>query len=207
MSILNLGSGNKGLVPYDFPTGFIVNVDLNFLNSSSISGIYKYQQEFNNDDDIECVNYYFRGEALHFLDEYPGTFNYVASYRFFEHIGKFDLLYFLYQVANIMNKDAELDIIVPNYITLANRILNEEKILRDIPITEPPRLPANWENQDIITTTEVVNTPDMPHASIWTPQRAKYYLELEERFEVISIDEEFDFDGRNVYMRIKAKRK
>lgn len=205
MDILNLASGNKTLVPEDFPEGFIVNVDKSYpydLCSDFDDIVRDHVDYLLNETEEKTLNY--SGDVFEFLEKYPQTFEYVASFRFFEHVGKFDLLHFIYQVANITDIDGHLDIIVPNYVTLARRILNEEIMLNTH--LEKGVLPRSWENEDIITTTEIVNTPDMPHASIWTPERAKYYLELEGRFKIIEIDENYEFDGRDLYMRIISKR-
>jgi hypothetical protein len=41
---------------------------------------------------------------------------------------------------------------------------------------------------------------------LWSPLRAKYYFELEGRFVVENIEPKFLFDGRDIYMRFKARR-
>ncbi|MCK5016090.1 MAG: hypothetical protein KAS32_03380 [Candidatus Peribacteraceae bacterium] len=133
-------------------------------------------------------------DAFHFLENCPVKFDGIFSARFFEHIGWSSLMYFIYLVADSMKQGALLDIIVPNYKTLATRILNEKV---DAP---------DFEKENIITTTELLNEPSMPHSSIWTPERAKYYLEYEGRFEVEKIDSTFSFEGRDVYMRVAARR-
>ena len=46
----------------------------------------------------------------------------------------------------------------------------------------------------------------MPHASIRTPQRLKYFFGLEERFKVVSLDPDYVFDGRDIYIRAKIER-
>jgi hypothetical protein len=82
-----------------------------------------------------------------------------------------------------------IDCIVPNYRALANRILNEDLTSKD------------FEAEDIITTYELLNEPGSPHCSVWTPDRILKFFELEKRFHVIMVDPQFNFDGRDIYIR------
>jgi hypothetical protein len=95
-----------------------------------------------------------------------------------------------------MEESGKVDIIVPNYNTLADMILNES-------VSSP-----DFEKDNILLTTELLNEPSCPHASIWTPERATYFWEFEGRFEVKpeTVDPHFVFDGRNIYLRFQAER-
>ena len=117
-------------------------------------------------------------------------------YRFLEHISFTQVLYFIYLVSTCIHPGGVVDIIVPNYHTLAEILLKET--VYDI----------EFEKQNILLTTELLNEPSCPHASIWTPERAKYFWEYEGRFSVPedSIDPHFVYDGRNIYLRFKAVR-
>ena len=86
------------------------------------------------------------------------------------------------------------DIIVPNYETLCKMILEETKCR------------TYNESKNIIMTTELLNEPGCPHASIWTPFRIHHFFELEGRFEVTNICENYEFDGRDIYLRFEVKR-
>jgi len=64
----------------------------------------------------------------------------------------------------------------------------------------------NFEAHNILLTTELLNEPGCPHASIWTANRAYYFMELEKRFRVGYMNAEFEFDGRNIYLRFWGER-
>jgi len=93
-----------------------------------------------------------------------------------------------------MKIGAKMDVIVPNYRTLAGRLFDED-------VSSP-----NFEAEDIITTFELLNEPYCPHSSIWTMNRVKHFLELEGRFKVTNMDPKFNFDGRDIYLRFQAER-
>ena len=137
-------------------------------------------------------------DAFEFLGNYKYQFDHIACYRFLEHITKPDVQGFIYLLSTSLKVGGTLDIIVPNYETLADIILNEK-----IDIEESH---AEWERHDTLLTYELLNEPSMPHASIWTPQRLKYFFELEERFKVNTLDPDYVFDGRDIYIRAKIER-
>jgi hypothetical protein len=64
----------------------------------------------------------------------------------------------------------------------------------------------NFEGENILLTTELLNEPSCPHASIWTPERAEYFWQLEKRFVVYDMFDKYEFDGRDIYMRFLLKR-
>ncbi len=198
--ILNLAAGKmlEPLDDYDPKKDILYCVDLmyNEEESTSILQLEKiYQNVATHSGQLRYdTTKLCKMDVLKFLNNYKYKFDKVVSYRFFEHVARRDMLFFLYILSTVMKIGSELDIIVPNYNILANRILNENAG------------GVNWEAEDILTTTEVVNEPEMPHASIWTPRRANYYLELENRFIIKNIEPKFEFDGRDIYMRIKAER-
>jgi hypothetical protein len=65
---------------------------------------------------------------------------------------------------------------------------------------------AVFPEHNILLTTELLNEPSCPHASIWTRNRAKYFFSLEGRFEVPHTWDSVKFDGRDIYLRFKANR-
>ena len=133
-------------------------------------------------------------DVFKFMETTTIKFDVVVCYRFLEHVKRTDILYFIYLISTCLKKGGEVDIIVPSYSLLAEMILNDR-----------PGSP-NWEAKDIILTTELLNEPSCPHVSVWTADRLKYFFELEKRFEVISIVDGYDFDGRDIYLRMIAKR-
>jgi hypothetical protein len=88
----------------------------------------------------------------------------------------------------------EIDIIVPNYRTLAKMLLNENVN------------GANFLKHNITLTYELLNEPSCPHASIWTKERANFFFTYEERFKITNFDPNYEFDGRDIYLRFIAKR-
>ena len=105
-----------------------------------------------------------------------------------------DLLYFIYLLSTSVQPEGIVDVIVPDYSILAKRILEED-------VNDPEFIKKN-----IVTTTKVVNDPSCPHASVWSSSRAKYFFELEGRFEVLNRVSGFKFDGRDIYLRFFARR-
>ena len=75
-------------------------------------------------------------------------------------------------------------------------------------LDEDPLDPAggNFEAHNITLTTELLNEPSCPHASIWTPDRAYYFFGLEGRFEISVYHTNYEFDGRDIYLRFLARR-
>jgi predicted SAM-dependent methyltransferase len=120
-------------------------------------------------------------------------FDEVSCYRFLEHVHRDKILYFIYLVSTVLEKGGLFDIIVPDYEMLAHMILHDD-----------PKS-TSFTQDNILLTTELLNEPESPHCSIWTPKRLYYFLELEGRFKVKDINK-FDFDGRDIYLRCLAER-
>jgi hypothetical protein len=205
MKILNLGSGSGRIKPLvieekkldhyfllhvdrmevdgfksDFPK--LVEMMDNFSKQPSMVGkqIYEYM--------LPCYTW------EKFSDVWPIKFDYVSLYRILEHVSMRDVLYFLYCVANLTEIGGEIDIIVPNMKVLSKLLLQEDVTTK------------SFEATNILLTTEILNEPYDPHASLWTPDRIRYFTQLENRFEVINIIDEFEFDGRSIYLRATLKR-
>jgi len=140
------------------------------------------------------MEYYCKEDAFEFMERTSLIFDRLCAYRFLEHVPMDRVLYFIYLLSTVVKKGGLVDIIVPNYMTLADMILNEN--VND----------SEFEAHNIILTTELVNEPGCPHASIWTKDRAIKFFQLEGRFNVKEIDENFVFDGRDIYLRILAER-
>ena len=211
IKVLNLGAGKDILRPIGFPFPhptdkkiFQVNVDRGYSEKeiNHYTEIEVLHNRFSSENDkIESDGpfdfysvLYSNMNAFDFLDKYKGQFDFIAMYRFMEHISRSSLLYFIYLLSTSIKQGGFIDIIVPDYSILAKRLLVEEVGSE------------GWENEDIILTTEFCNEPEMPHASVWTSERAKYYLQLEKRFYVTKIETPYFFDGRDIYMRITAER-
>jgi predicted SAM-dependent methyltransferase len=142
----------------------------------------------------EKGQYYLNHEIFNFLENTILKFDVITIYRFLEHVSFTQVLYFIYLVSRIVNRGGIIDVIVPDYHELAKMILNER--------TEYD----GFEAHNILLTTELLNEPSNPHASIWTKARLKYFWELEFRFKELVTFQNFDFDGRDIYLRAQFER-
>lgn len=201
--ILNIAAG-KGF-PIDMPSNdyFLVNLDTMYHHADGIDKVEDHNSRLveadNGDEAIQkLVNsrYMFRAnmDAFSFMEQISFQFDEITCYRFLEHVEKDKVLYFLYLISSCLKVGGKLDIVVPDYDNLCQRVLNEE------PGTE------DWEAHDILVTTEIVNHPSDPHASIWTQKRLRYFLMLEGRFKVSDLIPYYRFDGRDIYLRCQAER-
>jgi len=189
-TILNIAAGKFN--PLELPQRYsILNLDTMYYQANTPEqveiNLLTAKKTINN---IEYCN----ADAYEFMERTKLKFDRVCIYRFLEHVPMDKLLYFIYLVSCVTKKGAEVDVIVPNYAVLAEMILKEHT-------TYP-----NFEQHNIELTTELLNEPSCPHASIWTVDRVKYFWEFEKRFKSFLIVPNFTYDGREIYMRFKVKR-
>ena len=200
MKILNIAAGK--LKPLEIPTDTdfekkypkrIVNIDTTYYNYISPS---KIENEIETRLRLgETKDWFCNEDIFKFMEHTRTIFDRVVIYRFLEHVSFTQVNYFIYLVSTVIKSGGIVDIIVPNYAELARMILEE-------------KIDKNFESSNILLTTELLNEPSCPHASIWTPERAKYFWEMEKRFSV-DLDEifpYFPFDGRDIYMRFLVRR-
>lgn len=195
--ILNIAAGNMLPIKPLTNLDFLVNLDLNYFKPVDVGDVEDYHRKHK--DDIKWsldkpVITYVNHDVYDFLEKYTEKFDEVVMYRFLEHVPKVKVLYFLYILAGCIRIGGTVDVIVPDYTLLAKRILKEDVYKK------------NFEAEDIITTFELLNEPYCPHASIWTEDRAHYFFELEKRFKIKEMQFNFNFDGRNIYLRFQAER-
>ena len=193
-AILNVAGGKIRQNIPNVPSNFLVNVDSGYYSNIEPKGIESGYRYWTKNGKVEGSDFYCNEDIFEFLERSMIIFDEIKCYRFLEHVSYDKVLYFIYLLSTAVHKDGLIDVIVPNYRTLAKRILHEN-------INDP-----NFERDNIITTTELLNERSEPHASIWTIDRAKHYFELEGRFEVVNYNIEEEFDGRNMYLRFTAKR-
>ena len=191
-TILNIAAGKfepVGLT--DMDPYFLVNLDTMYYKISDPAVI---EQEY--DDWIQTINqiFYCQEDAISFMERTRISFDKICIYRFLEHISFTQVQYFIYLLSTITKPGAWLDIIVPNYEILSQMILDEFTTSE------------NFESDNILLTTELLNEPSCPHASIWTSARARHFFELEGRFRVEDTIERYEFDGRDIYLRFWAER-
>jgi len=192
-TVLNIAAGKFEPLDYnmDYPR-FLINLDTMYYSCTPAAVI-----EYDHHNWTKTIDkkYYCNEDAFGFMEKTQIFFSEICIYRFLEHVSFTQVPYFIYLLSTITKPGAIVDVIVPNYRILANMILTED---------DPNTL--GFEGHNILLTTELLNEPSCPHASIWTADRAHYFFKLEKRFQVISIDESFEFDGRNIYLRFQAER-
>jgi len=185
---LNIAAGK--MLPLDLDYFHLINLDTMYYNHQEPSII----EQSIHAKPTTGRTFYCKADAFEFMERTQLYFDQICVYRFLEHVSFTQLEYFIYLLSTVTQPGAIVDIIVPNYIQLAEMILNDNPNMSD------------FAAKNILLTTELLNEPSCPHASIWTPKRAKHFFELEKRFRIVSIDPAFKYDGRDIYMRFKAER-
>lgn len=171
---------------------YLINLDPMYFDAANAQLTENHYIHWDESKSVKC---YCNESAETFMERTKIIFDHVCIYRFLEHISFTEVEYFIYLLSTITKKDSIIDIIVPNYEILA------ELIIKDDP--EDPDFAAD----NILLTTELLNEPSCPHASIWTIPRIYHFFELEGYFKVIDVEDEYEFDGRDIYVRFKVKRK
>jgi len=200
MRILNIAAGKfdplslTALMPY-----YILNIDTSYFSETKVDSIESSLETWEQNPDRITTKRYLNMDAFEFMERTRIMFDRVVLYRFLEHVSFTQVEYFIYLISTILKPGGMVDVIVPNYTILAEMILNEEGIFEGDPC-------INLEAHNIILTTELLNEPSCPHASIWTPARMKYFWELEKRFKISTQEPVFKFDGRDIYMRAIMER-
>jgi len=144
------------------------------------------------------IDRYLSMDIFEFMERTRLKFDRITIYRYLEHVSFTQVEYFIYLVSTVLEKGGIVDIIVPNYKILAEMILNEDNYTANKDFTFEP-----W---NILLTTELLNEPSCPHASIWTTERLRKFWRLEGRFVVRSINPVYKFDGRDIYLRGQFER-
>jgi len=198
MLILNIAAGKFDPLPLTpdenllYPR-YILNVDTSFFSTTQAFMIEADMEQWAEDGDRITKRKNLNMDVFEFMERTSITFDRVVIYRFLEHVSFTQVEYFIYLVSTVLHKGGQVDVIVPNYKVLANMILQEDEY------EENPDF--KFEPHNILLTTELLNEPSCPHASIWTFERMKRFWELEGRFEVKCQNPNFDFDGRSIYLR------
>jgi len=199
MIILNLGAGKIQpiLLGQDKGPHLLINLDTSYYSAWEPEDLEDIVSLWRKNGSTIDMEYFCKEDAFTFMERTQIVFDRVCAYRFLEHIPMDRVLYFIYLMSTVVKKEGLVDIVVPDYEILASMILKED-----------PLDPAggNFEAHNIILTTELLNEPGCPHASIWTSSRAEYFFGLEERFIVKNCISSYDFDGRDIYLRFLAER-
>jgi len=204
--ILNIGAGKSLPLNMTKPENkdtsyFLVNLDPCYNKDIVISIpelYYKYVSFIQGEGKYNEV-YFSNLGWKDFATQFVGQFDRVIIYRFLEHVPMVEVPYFIYILSTFLPDDQEEKVvegIVPDYQKLCKMVLNEN-----------PLLFKSFEKHNILVTTEILNEPYDPHASIWTRDRLKYFFELEGRFDLVQTIPDFKYDHRNIYIWFEAKLK
>ncbi len=191
-AILNIAAGKFQPINLE-PISFLVNLDTMYYHHTETSQIEEAYESWKIKRALNA-RFHCNEDAFSFMERTIINFDKVCIYRFLEHVSYTQVLYFIYLLSTITRKGSLIDVIVPNYEKLATMILKE--LVSDL----------SFEAHNILLTTELLNEPSCPHASIWTPARAEYFFELENRFKVNQWVSDYEFDGRKIYLRFLAER-
>jgi predicted SAM-dependent methyltransferase len=205
---LNIAAGK--LKPIDINSWgkyFLINLDIMYFSHEDPRDVefhhsqwldYKEEDNKKHPDVYPFqVDHKVATDAFEFMEKSSIEFDLITCYRFLEHVRKTDIQYFIYLMSTSLKIGGQVDIIVPDYETLAELLLKEN-----------PGEPSHWgwEQHDTLLTYEMLNEPGNPHASIWTAQRLDYFFTLEERFKPVDMKRNYNFDGRDCYIRYIAER-
>lgn len=192
--ILNVAAGKIDKIETEKPT-FLVNVDTMYYDVSPPEIIENVYKKWNRNQTANSVRLYSDTSIFEFMERTKLRFDIVKCFRFLEHVERDKILYFIYLLSSVTKVGGYVDVIVPNYRLLAKMLLHEDPYDK------------NFEKQNIILSTEMLNEKADPHCSVWTIERAKYFFELEGRFKIRDdYDTNHKFDGRDIYLRFKAER-
>jgi len=191
--ILNIAAGK--IFPEELPEDFfLVNLDKMYYTTASpelLESEYHSWLKGGKKGRRVC---YINQDCFDFLSRSIIQFDRIVIYRFLEHVKRTDVLYFIYLLSSAIVPGGKVEVIVPDYKLLAERILQEDVNSKD------------FDKEDIITTTELVNEPDSPHSSIWTVDRVKYFFEYEGRFKIVQLVTPYLFDSRDIYLKFVVER-
>lgn len=191
--VLNVGAGRNISVPFlKDKAHTVINLDQMYEAGLTFKEV---EQGFIKGDFERDYNVFLKHDIFDFLERTIMTFDFITVYRFLEHVSKNNVQYFIYLLANCTKVGGVVDIIVPDAKLLAKKLLEED-------VNSP-----NWESDDLLITYELVADQPSPHLSIWTKDRLIKLFEREGNFVTSSVDENFIFDGRDIYLRYLAVRK
>ena len=196
MLILNVAGGKFKPLPFSVDKilpQYVLNVDTSYFTETTPAALESSMNSWSDNPDRISTERYLNMDVFEFMERTATVFDRVSIYRFLEHVTFTNVEYFIYLISTVVKKGGTIDVIVPDYERLAKMILWEQDHLKDLHI--------NFSAHNIKLTTELLNEPSCPHASIWTQQRMKYFWELEGRFKVSSQKSGFEFDGRDIYLR------
>ena len=196
--VLNLGAGKIDLSRW-VHYGLVIHVDRYFdpATSATISEAHKYYLS----SDRNAAHCCCKADLFEFVDNFQYKFDLVVADRIFEHMeyvsGEIGRL--LEGINTLTNKDATLEIVIPNAILLAEMLIKYEKEYDSYNQVDSLKT-------KLIVNSDLCNIKVDPHASVWTPRLATEYIESEGTWLIDSIEDQYRFAGRDIYMKITCKK-
>lgn len=166
------------------PNHIYIVVDRCYEVSANIKSIEK---EIHSRIGLNCSNGIFifcNEDIFSFMEKMSFKVDEIIANRILEHIPTKDLLYFLFLLHSSIKPEGKFSFIVPNHLYYAKEI-----IYLDIVINRDDIRAKEVYNKLLNITTEFCNEPSDPHMSIWTPEFAKFYLELEGYWKIEKCEE------------------
>jgi hypothetical protein len=160
MLILNVAAGKFAPLPLLKEEGkmiptFTLNVDTSYFTETHPASIESEIRCWDENKDRLTVTKNINMDVFEFMERTSILFDRVVIYRFLEHVSFTQVEYFIYLVSTVLRRHGLVDVIVPNYVHLAGMIMNDDPYM------------ANFAQKNILLTTELLNEPACPHASIW----------------------------------------
>lgn len=172
-------------------------------------GTGKHWQKYigNVDDNITCVDKSFglidfkipdniilkSKNIFSYLENETTYFDLIVANRVFEHIDYEKIPYLLYLCKEVLMPSGQINFIVPDFMQIFDTI-------RCINQSDPA---YNFNKYMIDIHTELFNTKEDPHRSIWTYELAMYYMGLENFWKNIEITG-VSMDNRDWYLKVTA---
>ena len=197
--ILNIGAGHIYREEYSAcGDNFIIYLDRSYSKglSMNIGQVEEACAEYldTNNGQLVCVGV----DIFEFMDHFKFRVDEIYAYRIFEHmeyccgeIGR------LLEACNMLSrKNATLDIIVPNGVTLSalfNMFEDEDK---------DKYFGTDQGYAMLLLNSEFCNIKADPHASVWSPGLAKEYIVPEGTWKIHEIIDQIKYENRDIYMRI-----
>jgi len=198
-TFLNIGAGPR-ILPLDiqhtkYTKYFLVNIDPTYTETfDNLSDIERMHSLYEQQNGSDIQEHFLKATWQEFIPFYRHYFDRIIMYRVLEHVPMTEVLYFIYMLSTIVKVGGTVEGIVPNYRTLAKMLFKENVYSKD------------FEAHNILVTTEILNEPRDPHASIWTMDRIAKFFKLENRFIIEKMIPDFEFDGRDIYIFFQATR-
>jgi len=133
-------------------------------------------------------------DIISFLENTEKMFHIIIADRVFEHFSYDQIPYVLYLCKEVLYDGGKIEITVPNFQQVFD-VVDQINYISDNPL--------DFNRKMIDVHTELFNTPNDPHRSIWTMHLATYYMEIEGFWKDIKISE-VKLDNRDWYMKIEA---